>query len=270
MCIIVRNVGIKKLILELMQGHSQLYEFDGVAGEKRVYEPCAFMEPHKDTYPKFSLLLGGSFLETTAHGTVELDKPSLIIKPNTVLHENRFGPAGATILSIVFLQQEVTSPMLQTGSYLTNPHVLIMGMQLWVRLKNISTDRELHVLLSDFEKEITALHLNQKKYNQKIAQGEMLLNELEVTLKKVNDVASELSLHRVYFSRAFKKYYYISPSEFAQCSRLLKAVLLVIHSCSSLTDIAYETGFTDQSHFNRMVKKRLGCTPQELRALLKK
>jgi AraC family transcriptional regulator len=258
-----------KLILELMQGHSQLYEFDGVAAEKRIYEPGAFMEPHKDTYPKFSLLLGGSFLETTANGTVELENPSLIMKPNTVLHQNRFGPAGATILSIVFFQQQTTPLLLQTGSYLTNPHVLIMGMQLWVRLKSISTDGELHVLLSDFEKDITALHLDPNRDNQKIVEGERLLRELEVTVKKVADVASELSLHRVYFSRAFKKYYHISPAEFAQCSRLLKAVLLVIHSRSSLTDIAYQTGFTDQSHFNRMVKKRLGCTPQELRAFLK-
>ncbi len=252
-----------------MQGHSHLYEFDGVAAEKRAYGPGISMGPHKDTYPKFSLLLGGSFLETTANGTVEMVKPSLIVKPNSLLHENQFGPAGATILSVVFFNEQAASTLLQNENYVTNPQVLIMGIQFWIKLKGISTDRELQILLTGFEKEIFALCENQKKHNQKIEQGEKLLRELEVTLRKVNDVASELSLHRVYFSRAFKKYYHISPARFAQCSRLLKAVLLLLHSRSSLTEIAYETGFTDQSHFNRMVKKRLGCTPVELRALLK-
>jgi AraC-like DNA-binding protein len=46
----------------------------------------------------------------------------------------------------------------------------------------------------------------------------------------------------------------------------------VKHACDKLkrtneplADIAFETGFSDQSHFNRVFKKLIGLTPLEYR-----
>jgi len=38
----------------------------------------------------------------------------------------------------------------------------------------------------------------------------------------------------------------------------------------SLTEIAYLTGFSDQSHFNRIFKKQMGITASEYRKNLSK
>lgn len=87
----------------------------------------------------------------------------------------------------------------------------------------------------------------------------------------LKDISQELDLHPAYVSRAFSKYFdNLSFGEYIRKLRIEKAVQLLETTSMSLTEIAYLTGFSDQSHFNRIFKKHLGVQPSVYRKSLQK
>jgi AraC-like DNA-binding protein len=69
-------------------------------------------------------------------------------------------------------------------------------------------------------------------------------------------------LTRPILSREFSKYFEnLSFGEYIRKLRIEKAMHLMGSTDYSLTEIAYLTGFSDQSHFTRISKRQTGQTP---------
>ncbi|MEE1187346.1 MAG: helix-turn-helix transcriptional regulator [Acutalibacteraceae bacterium] len=66
------------------------------------------------------------------------------------------------------------------------------------------------------------------------------------------------------FRALFKKYYAKTPIEFITDLRIDNAKNLISNGISVET-AAYESGFNDPKYFARIVKKKLNCTPRELK-----
>lgn len=87
----------------------------------------------------------------------------------------------------------------------------------------------------------------------------------------LQEVSKELDIHPAYLSRAFSKYFdNLSFGEYIRKLRIEKAIELLKQPQYSLTEIAYLTGFSDQSHFNRIFKKHTGVQPSAYRKSLQK
>jgi AraC-like DNA-binding protein len=70
-------------------------------------------------------------------------------------------------------------------------------------------------------------------------------------------------------SREFSKYFNnLSYGEYIRKLRIEKAVELLGQPGHTLAEIAYLTGFSDQSHFTRIFKKHTGQSPAEYRKRL--
>jgi len=80
-------------------------------------------------------------------------------------------------------------------------------------------------------------------------------------------LAGELSLHRVSMARGFKKRYGLSPVQFRQYTRAMKALQELAITSKSLAAIAFDSGFADQAHLTRTLKNLAGYTPQAFRKL---
>jgi AraC-like DNA-binding protein len=74
-------------------------------------------------------------------------------------------------------------------------------------------------------------------------------------------VASECSLSRSHFSRAFKKATGLAPRDWFLRARLDKAKTLLAESPDPISQISLECGFADQSHFTRVFTRSTGATP---------
>ena len=86
---------------------------------------------------------------------------------------------------------------------------------------------------------------------------------LSLTLKAISE---SLDVHPSYLSREFSKYFDdLSFGDYIRKLRIEKATTLLMGSQYSLAEIAYLTGFSDQSHFNRIFKKHIGITPSQYR-----
>jgi AraC-like DNA-binding protein len=83
---------------------------------------------------------------------------------------------------------------------------------------------------------------------------------------RLTDVADTLQVNPTYLSREFARYFDdLSFGEYIRKLRIDKALQLLDTTTYSLGEIAYLTGFSDQSHFARIFKQHTGQQPSAYR-----
>lgn len=83
----------------------------------------------------------------------------------------------------------------------------------------------------------------------------------------LHQLSGLLQIHPVTISKYFSKYFNCTLGEYVRKIRVDKALALVRLTSLSLSTIAYECGFADQSHFIRVFKYYTGLLPNEFRKL---
>jgi AraC-like DNA-binding protein len=99
---------------------------------------------------------------------------------------------------------------------------------------------------------------------------EIIQDHIDTSLT-LKEISKDLKISPSYLSREFSKHFgNLSFGEYIQKQRIDKAKDLMTSHAYSLTEIAYLTGFSDQSHFTRIFKKTTGQNPSEFRKKIKK
>ena len=99
---------------------------------------------------------------------------------------------------------------------------------------------------------------------------EIIQDQIDTNLSLTN-ISKSLDINPSYLSREFSKHFNnLSFGVYIRKMRIEKAIELMKTSLYSLTEIAYLTGFSDQSHFTRIFKKHTGQNPSAYRKELKK
>ncbi|WP_432734584.1 helix-turn-helix transcriptional regulator [Maridesulfovibrio sp. FT414] len=78
----------------------------------------------------------------------------------------------------------------------------------------------------------------------------------------LEDLSHEIGMSKFYFSRLFKEETGVSPYQFYLSRRLDKARHLLDEGRKSITEIAHQLNFSDQSHFSRVFRKKYGINPK--------
>ncbi len=79
------------------------------------------------------------------------------------------------------------------------------------------------------------------------------------------DIANDTGLSRRHLSRKFQQYMGLSPKTYLGVCRFMRSLhSLKKYPALSLTQVAYESGYYDQAHFNRDYKMYTGHTPGEV------
>ena len=96
---------------------------------------------------------------------------------------------------------------------------------------------------------------------------EIIQDQIDTNLSlSLKEISQSLHVHPTYLSREFSKYFDdLSFGDYIRKLRIEKAIQLLNESEHSLAEIAYLTGFSDQSHFNRIFKKTTGKNPSAFR-----
>jgi hypothetical protein len=102
---------------------------------------------------------------------------------------------------------------------------------------------------------------------------EIIQDQIDTNLTlSLKELSESLNVHPSYLSREFSKYFdNLSFGDYIRKLRIEKSIGLLKDPKYSLAEIAYLTGFSDQSHFNRTFKLHMGKNPSVYRKnLLKK
>jgi signal transduction histidine kinase/DNA-binding response OmpR family regulator/Flp pilus assembly protein TadD len=90
---------------------------------------------------------------------------------------------------------------------------------------------------------------------------ERVLANLDNSAYGVEEFATDMSLSRTQLFRKLKAIVGMSPNEFINEIRLLRAAEMIKAKTDTLSQIAYAVGFNEQSYFTKCFKKKFGVTP---------
>jgi len=127
-------------------------------------------------------------------------------------------------------------------------------------LHDLSISRNMHTL-SDATFSNAELSYNSRRIERTIEYMNQSFQK-SITLSEVSKLAN---MTEVSFSRFFKARTGITFMDSLLEMRLGHASRLLIDTTQSVAEVAYNCGFNNISNFNRLFKKKKGCTPKEFR-----
>ena len=252
-----------------MERDSTIIHFDRFNVERSVYPPGLYMAPHRDKLSRISIILDGELSESTQDRSVVASRNYVVIKPNQVVHENRFGSGPLRLLSISFNDNDLFGERFKKWQWIHHPAIHVMAVRLWAEIQRVQNEKTLTGVLDQFF--ITLSGIRQQDDEATVVWPAAVKQALTSNLdepQSITALSEQLYLHRVSMARGFRKIYGLSPVQFRNYTRVMTALEELATSDKSLAAIAYETGFADQSHLTRTLRSLAGCTPAEFRRLL--
>ena len=256
--------------------NSRSFEIDGISWREVVHKPNQKYQKHYHNNPSLAFIVKGSSAELLSKRKVHCDAKSLIIMPAGEVHANHYDQRGC--LSLVI---EIKPPRLESisaYSKVLDEFSLTSRTAFSIVLNRIYKELLVMDTASPLAMEGLTLELLSnlsRSSNQVGKQGRpRWLNQAFDYVHahfteaiRLNDVAKSIGVHPVHLARTFRQSYGLTLGEQVRALRIEFACTLLSTSDTSLTEIAFASGFADQSHFSRAFKQYVGITPSQYRLI---
>ncbi|NBA84170.1 helix-turn-helix domain-containing protein [Emticicia sp. CRIBPO] len=231
---------------------------------------------HENAY--FTFILEGSVIEGNRKETYHCDAGSLLFHNWQDAHYN-IKPDGFTRGFHIELDQnwyrsfDFNADAVQGSVKLVHPQVKILMYNIFRETKLNDTSKQLAIntLLIDIFSRIvntpSASHRNPPGWVNKLKET---LHDSPTEEWSLHALALYLDIHPVHLSRDFTKYFNCNLGEYLRNIKIQRSLAMLSDKELSLTDIALECGFSDQSHFIRCFKASNHINPSHYRKLLLK
>ncbi|APZ46945.1 AraC family transcriptional regulator [Polaribacter reichenbachii] len=133
------------------------------------------------------------------------------------------------------------------------------------KIKDQNSQLAINMLLVDIFNNIKTHHHNSEKQKPNwVKQLKEILHSSENNITSLSALSTILNIHPVHLSREFPKYFKTTIGNYIRTQKINKALLLIAKNKLSMTEVCYEAGFYDQSHFITSLKKIYGQTPLKI------
>jgi two-component system, sensor histidine kinase ChiS len=146
--------------------------------------------------------------------------------------------------------------------YLTKP---FNSTELTLRVRNAIANRQ--KLKEKFQKsitvnpsEVTANSIDEQFLDKALHIVELHMDDSEFTSE---DFCFEIGMARSQVHRKLKAIVNQPATEFIRCIRLKRAASLISQKAATISEIAYQTGFTNLSYFSKSFREQFGVNPSE-------
>ena len=202
-------------------------------------------------------------------------EPDLLIiaKPNDIRHT--LTPFKCYYVHMILLDGELYDKLLKVPTFIkTNKKDTFIELFKKISLMYEASTKNQEIMLQSHILELVYLILEESKNIS--LQESLNKNTYEVVNDVINyilnNLTSDLSLKAIskrfgfssiYFHNFFKSSTGKTLHDFVEEQRLKKAINLLTSTSKTVTEIAYECGFSSQSYFNYVFKKAKNTTPKQ-------
>ncbi|MEO8575388.1 MAG: AraC family transcriptional regulator [Gemmatimonadales bacterium] len=223
---------------------------------------------HEHDATHICVVLDGGFVEREKHGWRDV-APGTVRVSGAARHDIDFSPAGATCL-VLEVDDPPFSP-LAAAKFIENDNRLgslarEISNHSWkrdpagrVRTNNLTTE-----FLAQIVRRLSGKTTTPPPWLERIRD---LIHDTTGSTS-VEDLAREAGVHRVHLARTFRDHYGVPVTRYARQVRVQSALTLLATGSISLSQLAHEAGFADQSHLTREVRAAVGSTPGAIRSRL--
>lgn len=225
---------------------------------------------HEQAY--FTYLLAGQLRETDRKQTHQLQTGSLLYHYREEAHCNHKADLYTRGFHLEinqnwFAQFDQNADQTAGSHLIRHPHQHLLFEQIYRESCLMDEDSPLSIdalVLQLMNHMVCPLvSINQPKPRW-IKNLQAILHE-EMQVLALDDLAKIVGVHPVYLCQEFSRYFGCTMGEYRRKLKLMTALASMRNAQFSLTEIAYESGFTDQSHFCKVFKQYLGYSPLQYR-----
>jgi AraC family transcriptional regulator len=239
---------------------------DAVFSEVR-HELGRTVPPHTHEHAYFSLLVEGSYHETSAGATIVYDPFTVVFHAPLMEHTDTIGPAGGR-----FFMVELEPRWMEAISARPIPEQVVElrgGDPAWLmsRLYQEFLTRGATSELS-MESLLYELCASVLEFDALPAHEPPWMAEVDRSIQRrftehisLSEIAGEVGVHPSHLCRTFHRFRGRSIGDYVMGLRMQLACRRVVETEWPLHDVAAEAGFTDQSHMTRIFKRLVGATP---------
>jgi AraC family transcriptional regulator len=237
------------------------------------FPPGTWIEPHVHERACFAVMLSGSFELAFRRRTFSCTPSSVFVEPRGERHSNRVENGGAHVVVVQPdpARRESWEPftgLLDGVRFLHHGGVRQLGTQLGLELR--SPDRYASL---GIESLITQMFIAAARdhRSEEVAPPRWLirardfLHDHHGRVARTSEIARAVGVDSTRLSRGFRRFYRVSIGRYSRKLRLDAAIERLISSSDSIASIAADAGFSDQSHFTRLLKRYSGRTPDQIR-----
>ncbi len=150
-------------------------------------------------------------------------------------------------------------------SYLSKPFRMEM---LEARIRNLLEEREKRIRSFSAKAEVSPMHLTVTTVDQKLM--EKIMEKLEANMDNVDysveELASDVNMHRMNLYRKIQSLYGMNPTVFIRTVRLKRAAQLLGDDPGlSIVEVSERVGFGTPKYFTRYFKEMFGVLPSQYR-----
>lgn len=251
--------------------------FNGILLSQYNYNTGSKTDWHYHENPYFMYVLKGNMMDCNKKVKSLCPSGSLMFNNWQEAHYGSKHSAEASGFHLEFERKWLTENgipinLLEGSQLIQNPKLHLLFAKLYhefLVLDNYS-DVSVEVLLLQICETLSNLKETNSQSNPNWVDNLKELLHYDTSHLSLNYLSNELKVHPVHISRAASKHLSMSLGEYIRQHKVKRAIPLLLNSKSSLTEIAHETGFSDQSHFNRVFKSIFNSSPSSYRKIIHK
>lgn len=157
-------------------------------------------------------------------------------------------------------EQQLKGLEIGANDYMTKPFNFEILLS---KIRNLLQQQELYISTYTRKIEAVPTKVEMKSVNEKFVQQALFLVEKNIsnTNFSVEELSREMNMSRVALYKKILLLTGQSPVAFIRTIRLKKAAQMMVDTGLSISEIAYEVGFSDPKYFAKSFKQEYGCLP---------
>jgi AraC family transcriptional regulator len=252
------------------------YDLDGLTLAESAFPSGLVIPPHEHTNAFFCLLLEGCCTTSCDRRTWTGGPRTLTLYPAGLAHANRWHDSGGRALNIEFAHPWLERLRGRT-TFLDHPADYEGGPLVWIASR-LFQECQRQDDVSPLAVEGLVLELlaecSRSRAEAPLTHPPRWLDRVRDLLHdrfsenlSLAEVAAAVRISADHLARTFRRSHGCTMGEYVRRLRVEFACRQLAASELPLVEVALDAGFTDQSHFTKVFKRRMGVTPAVFRNL---